>query len=28
MGACRPYVLIIWAGVALSALIGVLKPGG
>ena len=27
MGACRPYVLIIWAGVAISALIGVLKPG-
>jgi hypothetical protein len=28
MGACRPYVLAIWAGVAISALIGVLKPGG
>lgn len=27
MGACRPYVLVIWAGVAISALIGVLKPG-
>ena len=27
MAACRPYVLIIWAGVAISALIGVLKPG-
>lgn len=27
MGACRPYVLLIWAGVAISALIGVLKPG-
>ena len=27
MGACRPYVLIIWAGVAISALIGILKPG-
>ncbi len=27
MGACRPYVLAIWAGVALSALIGILKPG-
>lgn len=27
MGACRPYVLAIWAGVAISALIGVLKPG-
>ncbi len=27
MGACRPYVLIIWAGVAISALLGVLKPG-
>mgnify|MGYP000886398456 FL=1 len=23
----RPYVLLIWAGVAISALIGVLKPG-
>ncbi len=27
MGACRPYVLLIWAGVAISAFIGVLKPG-
>ena len=27
MAACRPYVLLIWAGVAVSALIGVLKPG-
>ena len=27
MAACRPYVLLIWAGVAISALIGVLKPG-
>ena len=27
MAACRPYVLLIWAGVALSGLIGVLKPG-
>lgn len=27
MGACRPYVLAIWAGVAIEALIGVLKPG-
>ena len=27
MGACRPYVLAIWAGVAISALIGILKPG-
>ena len=27
MGACRPYVLVIWAGVAISALIGILKPG-
>lgn len=27
MGACRPYVLLIWAGVAISALIGILKPG-
>ena len=26
MAACRPYVLLIWAGVAISALIGVLKP--
>ena len=28
MAACRPYVLLIWAGVAISALLGVLKPGG
>ena len=27
MGACKPYVLAIWAGVAIEALIGVLKPG-
>jgi hypothetical protein len=27
MGACRPYVLAIWAGVAIEALIGVFKPG-
>ena len=27
MGACRPYVLLIWAGVAISAFLGVLKPG-
>ncbi len=27
MAACQPYVLIIWAGVAISALIGILKPG-
>ena len=27
MGACRPSVLLIWAGVAISALLGVLKPG-
>ena len=27
MGACRPYVLAIWAGVAIEALIGILKPG-
>lgn len=27
MGDCRPYVLLIWAGVAISALIGILKPG-
>lgn len=27
MGASKPYVLLIWAGVAISALIGVLKPG-
>jgi hypothetical protein len=26
MAACRPYVLLIWAGVAISALLGVLKP--
>jgi len=26
MSACRPYVLLIWAGVAVSALLGVLKP--
>lgn len=26
--ACRPYVWYIWLGVAASALIGVLKPGG
>lgn len=26
--ACRPYVWIIWVGVAASALIGILKPGG
>jgi hypothetical protein len=26
MARCRPYVLLIWAGVALSALIGILKP--
>jgi hypothetical protein len=26
--ACRPYVWAIWAGVALSAFIGVWKPGG
>jgi hypothetical protein len=25
--ACRPYVLAIWAGVALSAFLGVWKPG-
>jgi hypothetical protein len=27
MGASIPYVLLIWAGVAISALIGILKPG-
>jgi hypothetical protein len=27
MNACRPYVWAIWAGVAVSALIGILKPG-
>ncbi len=27
MAASRPYVLLIWAGVAISALIGILKPG-
>jgi hypothetical protein len=27
MAACRPYVLLIWAGVAISARLGVLKPG-
>jgi hypothetical protein len=27
MGACRPYVLAIWAGVAIEALIGIFKPG-
>jgi len=26
MARCRPYVLLIWAGVALSALLGILKP--
>ncbi len=26
MGACKPYVLAIWAGVAIEALIGVFKP--
>jgi len=26
MARCRPYVLLIWAGIALSALLGVLKP--
>jgi hypothetical protein len=25
--ACRPYVWAIWAGVALSAFLGVWKPG-
>jgi len=28
MQACRPWVLAIWAGVAVSALIGILQPGG
>jgi hypothetical protein len=28
MGACRPYVLAIWAGVAIEALLGIFKPGG
>ncbi len=28
MAASRPYVLLIWAGVAIEALIGILKPGG
>jgi hypothetical protein len=27
MAASKPYVLLIWAGVAISALIGILKPG-
>lgn len=27
LAASRPYVLLIWAGVAVSALIGILKPG-
>ena len=27
MAACRPYVLAIWAGVAICALLGILKPG-
>jgi len=26
MARCRPYVLLIWAGIALSALLGILKP--
>ena len=26
MTRCRPYVLLIWAGIALSALLGILKP--
>jgi hypothetical protein len=26
LARCRPYVLAIWAGVALSALLGILKP--
>lgn len=26
LARCQPYVLLIWAGVALSALIGILKP--
>jgi hypothetical protein len=28
MAACRPFVWAIWAGVALSAFIGIMKPGG
>lgn len=27
LGACRPYVWAIWAGVALSAFLGIWKPG-
>jgi hypothetical protein len=27
MGASLPYVFLIWGGVAISALIGILKPG-
>jgi hypothetical protein len=27
LGACRPYVLAIWGGVALSAFLGIWKPG-
>lgn len=27
MSACRPYVLYIWFGVAVAALLGILKPG-
>lgn len=27
MAACRPYVLAIWAGVAISAFLGIWKPG-
>ena len=27
MAASKPFVLLIWAGVAISALIGILKPG-
>ncbi len=27
MSACRPYVLAIWAGVAISAFLGIWKPG-
>jgi len=26
MARCRPYVLLIWAGIAVSALLGILKP--
>ncbi|KPJ79872.1 MAG: hypothetical protein AMJ58_10425 [Gammaproteobacteria bacterium SG8_30] len=26
MTRCRPYVLLIWAGIAVSALLGILKP--